>query len=90
MQTLIEIQTSRSYFATPIESREEAHAFLRQLDAEGLLFHPEDSPSSIVDDQGRSLFEKPEADLLVLRMNEVYAFDNDPCAFILDKLSPVN
>lgn len=78
----------KALFTTPIKSLEEAHAFFRALVEEHLLFHPEDSPDTIVDGFGRRLFNAEEATLLAARIAEVYEVDPDPCKFIVDNLLP--
>lgn len=73
----------KPYFTDPINSLEEAHAFFDKLNSDGLLFHPEDSPESIVDGDGNPLFTPDECTLLEQRIAEVYLFDEDPCAYCL-------
>lgn len=73
----------KPYFTNPINSLEEAHAFFDKLNRDGLLFHPEDSPESIVDIYGIHLFTPDECTLLEQRIAEVYLFDADPCTYCL-------
>jgi hypothetical protein len=72
-----------AFFAVPVTSLEQAHAFLRSLFDAGLLFHPEDAPSDIVDGFGIPLFSDEESTLLEQRIAEIYTFDADPCGFCL-------
>lgn len=78
----------RTYFVTPIKTLEDAHAFFTALHAEHLLFHPENAPETIIDYRGMPLFTAEEAAEITKRIDEVYAVDSDPCAFILDTLNP--
>lgn len=73
-----------STLATPITSLTEAHVFFTRMAIASLLFHPEDDPATVVDANGRALFDDSECALLRKRVSEVYAFDSDPCAFCLD------
>ena len=68
-------------FSKPITSLQAAHEFFDRLAAEGLLFHPEDSPDSIVDSTGELLFTPEEAALIEERIAEVHEYDADPCAY---------
>ena len=73
----------KNYFTAPITSLAEAHAFFDQLHADGLLFHPEDAPESVVDAFGLALFTSDECDVLELRLLEVSLFDEDPCEYCM-------
>jgi hypothetical protein len=77
----------KQYFLEPIKTVEEAHEFFKSLDRDGLLFHPEDSPASIV----KVLTGEPtftdEVRLLAYRIEEVYVVDQAPCEFILSLLN---
>lgn len=73
----------KNYFTAPITSLAEAHAFFDQLHADGLLFHPEDAPESVVDAAGNPLFTQAESDVLELRLVEVSLFDEDPCEYCM-------
>lgn len=75
----------KAYFKIPITSKAQAHQFLMNLHQDGLLFHPEDRPETILKDAGPDmLFTAREAHMLTKRMAEVYLFDNDPCAFCVE------
>ncbi len=77
----------KPYFKTPITSKAGAHAFFDQLNADGLLFHPEDSPESIVGADGGPLFTPAECVEMRRRIQEVYEFDDDPCGHCLDLIN---
>lgn len=79
----------KDYFKTPITSLDEAHAHLRRLHEDGLLYHPDDSAATIVKQDGGFLFDNVEVMYLNQRMAEVFSFDPDPCAFIIDELRAV-
>jgi hypothetical protein len=69
-------------FLTPIKSEADAEGFFFCLDQEGLLFHPEDDPSTVINANG-PLFTAEEAEALRQRIDEVYEFMDDPCEYIL-------
>jgi hypothetical protein len=74
-------------FLTPIKSEADAEGFFFCLDQEGLLFHPEDDPATVINDQGQ-LFNPEEVKALRHRIDEVYEFMDDPCEFILSMTEP--
>ena len=74
-------------FLTPIKSESDAEGFFFCLDQEGLLFHPEDDPSSVINANG-TLFTAEESEALRQRIDEVYEFMDDPCEFILSMTEP--
>jgi len=74
-------------FLTPIKSEADAEGFFFCLDQEGLLFHPEDDPSSVINAHGQ-LFTAEEAEALRQRIDEIYEFMDDPCEFILKMTEP--
>jgi hypothetical protein len=67
----------------PITSEADAQSFFKELQREGKLFHPEDSPETVVDRHGNALFNSAEVNLLRQRIDEVYAVMADPCNYIL-------
>ena len=73
----------RPYFLDPIKSSADAEGFFFCLHQDGLLFHPEDDPSIVVNQSGALLFTDPEALTLRQRVDEAYEFMDDPCKFIL-------
>ncbi len=74
-------------FITPIKSEADAEGFFFCLDQQGLLFHPEDDPAIVINDQGQ-LFNDDEVRALRQRINEVYEFMDDPCKYILSMTDP--
>lgn len=74
-------------FLTPIKSESDAEGFFFCLDQEGLLFHPEDDPFSVINANG-PLFTAEESEALRQRIDEVYEFMDDPCEFILSMTEP--
>lgn len=70
---------------TPITNLNSAKGFLRLLEADGKLFHPEDDPETVVSTRGR-VFTPEEVPYVRLRIEEVYSFMEDPCAFICDEI----
>ena len=72
----------KDYFKKPITSLAEAHAFFRKLHEDGMLFHPEDAPITVLKGGGPELlFTREESWEVWERLKEVYNYDKDPCAF---------
>ena len=76
----------KNYFNKSITSLKDAHSFFDNLAADRVLFHPEDSPESIVDGFGLALFTPDECAELKQRIVEVYLFDANPCSYCLSLL----
>lgn len=74
-------KTMKDYFLKPITSLAEAGEFFTSLARDGLLFHCEDDPGTVVGNAGYALFKPDEVTALRERIKEVYQFDPDPCAF---------
>ena len=77
----------RPYFLTPLTSFADCEGFFFCLDQDGLLFHPEDDPAIVINDQGQ-LFNPEEVKALRQRIDEAYEFMDDPCEFILSMTKP--
>jgi len=61
---------------TPLTTIVEAQAFIHDLMVNGKLFHFEDDPDTIINGlTGRMLFTEEEADLVRLRVKELYSFE---------------
>lgn len=73
----------RPYFLDPIKSFADAEGFFFCLYQDGLLFHPEDDPSIVVNQSGALLFTDAEVVVIRERIEEVYSVMDDPCDFIL-------
>ena len=73
----------RPYFSDPIKSFADAEGFFFCLYQDGLLFHPEDDPSIVVNQSGALLFTDAEVLLIRQRVDEAYEVMDDPCEFIL-------
>ena len=74
----------RDYFLTPINRESDAESFFFCLYQDGLLFHPEDNPSEVINSRsGHLLFTDQEAVALRERIEEAYSVMDDPCEFIL-------
>jgi hypothetical protein len=74
-------------YTTPIKSAADAEGFFFQLHQLGLLFHPEDNPSEVVNKNG-PIFTPDQAKHLNDRLDEVYEVMLDPCAYCLTLTSP--
>jgi hypothetical protein len=72
---------------TPLTSFADCEGFFFCLDQDGLLFHPEDDPASVINDQGQ-LFNHEDVKALRQRIDEVYEFMDDPCEYILSMNEP--
>lgn len=77
----------RDYFSSPIKSEADAEGFFFCLHQDGLLFHPEDDPSTVINGQSR-IFTDEEALLIRQRIDEAYEVMDDPCHFILSMTEP--
>jgi len=77
----------RDYFLDPITKTQDAESFFFCLHQDGLLFHPEDDPAIVINDQGQ-LFNDDEVRALRQRIDEAYEFMDDPCDFILSMTAP--
>jgi len=75
-------------FTKPITSENDAEQFFYALENEGLLFHPEDDPATIVNKDGERIFTDAECPLIAQRITEVYRYMLDPCEFIVDEFDP--
>ncbi len=74
----------KTYFLTPIKSESEAESFFFMLHQDGMLFHPDDDPSTVINGQsGEMLFTDLEVPLIRQRIDEAYEFMDDPCDFII-------
>jgi hypothetical protein len=73
----------KTYFLDPIKSEADAEGFFFCLHQDGLLFHPEDDPSIVVNQSGAFIFTDAEVLLIRERIEEVYSVMDDPCEFIL-------
>jgi len=71
------------FIKTPITNIKQAKTFYRTLLNNGFLFHPEDSPDSIVNKNGECIFDKNQSDYLKQRVKESYDFFEDPCKYCL-------
>jgi hypothetical protein len=75
-------------YSTPITSAADAEGFLFQLYQHGREFHPEDNAHDIINGAtGQPLFTAADADLINERMEEVFTFIVDPCAYLLDLIT---
>ena len=75
-------------FTTLICDLESAKEFYRQMESQGLLFHPEDSPENVINPEGAYLFNEVESEHVKKRVDETYLFIRDPCEFILHLNDP--
>jgi hypothetical protein len=77
----------KPYFLTPLTSLADCEGFFFCLEQDGLLFHPEDDPASVINEQGR-IFNDSEANAIRQRISEAYELMDDPCEFILTMTEP--
>ena len=71
-------------FNKPITSLNDAKNFFRNLEKIEKLFHPDDDPSTIIDQDGKLIFSEIECESIKLRILEIREFF-DPCEFIIDE-----
>ena len=74
-------------YTTPIRTEADAEGFFFELHQLGRLFHPEDNPAEVVN-QNEWLFTKEQAEHLRDRLTEVYEVMDDPCAYCLTLTNP--
>ncbi len=77
----------KPYFLTPLTSLADCEGFFFCLEQDSLLFHPEDDPANVINEQGR-IFSDSEANAIRQRISEAYEFMDDPCEFILRMTEP--
>jgi hypothetical protein len=73
------------FFKVPIETYDDMIVFFDCLNNSKLLYHPEDSPYTVMSEKGR-LFTNEECEYLIKRIEEVYDVCDNPCKYILDNL----
>ena len=71
-------------YTTPITSLSEARSFFHSLNKREKLFHPDDAPDSIIDQDGQPIFTADECVLVSQRIAEIRTFMPDPCEYIID------
>ncbi len=71
-------------YATPITTLSEARSFFHSLNKAEKLFHPDDTPDSIVNQDGAPIFTADECALVSQRIAEIRTFMPDPCEYIID------
>lgn len=74
-----------TYMTRSIRTIEDAHAFVRGLDADGLFFHLEDDPTDVVDAVG-PVFTDDECAVILQRQEEIWTLTSDPCQLAADAL----
>ncbi len=73
------------FFKVPIETEEDMVMFFDSLNNSKLLYHPEDSPYTVMSSEGR-VFTNEECEYLEKRIKEVYDVCNDPCKYLFNNL----
>lgn len=70
----------QSYFLTPIITAADAETFIRELHADGRLYHFDDSPETVINiATGLPIFTADECALVRERMNEMRGLEHfDP------------
>ena len=71
-------------YQTPITTISEAKSFFYSLNKREKLFHPDDEPSTIIDQEGKRIFTNEESEFISQRIAEIREFLPDPCEFIID------
>lgn len=78
-----------TYMTRSIRTIEDAHAFVRGLDADGLFFHLEDDPTDVVTGplgESRPTFTEDECVAILQRQEEIWTLTDDPCQLAADAL----
>tara|TARA_R110002126_G_scaffold269402_1_gene413128 strand:+ start:50 stop:292 length:243 start_codon:yes stop_codon:yes gene_type:complete len=71
-----------------ITTKDQAIQFLTTMQYLYPLFHPEDNPSDIVDDEDNRVFNDDQCKYLDDRFDEVYKVLHDPCGIIVHEIRP--
>ena len=71
-----------------ITTKDQAIQFLTTMQYLYPLFHPEDDPTNIVDQNGNTVFNDEQCKYLNDRFNEVYEVLHDPCGIIVHEIRP--
>lgn len=71
-----------------ITTKDQAIQFLTTMQHLYPLFHPEDRPADIVDDEGNRVFNDDQCKYLDGRFDEVYKVLHDPCGIIVHEIRP--
>ena len=71
-----------------ITTKDQAIQFLTTMQYLYPLFHPEDHPSDIVDDEDNRVFNDAQCKYLDDRFDEVYKVLHDPCGTIVHQIRP--
>ena len=75
----------KSIYTKQINNEKEAKLFIDNLFKEKLLFHPETDAHKVIDAKtNKPLFTKQEADLMNLRLEELFTNLEDPCKYIIE------
>ena len=80
------IRNRLDFINKPIESKGDAIAFITSLDSEGCLFHLDDAPAFIVDQNGNWVFSVEEAEMIIERVGECFSFHEDPFEICVELL----
>ena len=78
------------YFKSKIESYDDMTMFFDHLFKDDLLYHPEDNPYTILDEDDKRLFTNEECVYLEQRIKDCYWVCEDPCEYILTNLYTLN
>ena len=71
-------------FTTPITNQQQAEDWLWGMHNEGLSFHPEDSPDTVISSRTKTrIFTDAECVHVRDRITEVYMYLDDPCDVLL-------
>ena len=74
-------------YRTPLQTLDDCIQWFIDLRDEGLLFHPEDDPASIVRSlNGAPVFAPDDVPHIRARIDECFALLDDPCQVALDIL----
>jgi len=73
---------------TMIKTEDQAIQFLTTLQYLYPLFHPDDDPMDVVNDNGYKEFNDEQCEYLSKRLDEVYNILSDPCDVVYNQIRP--
>ena len=74
----------KSDFTKQINTINQARLFLNNLLEDNLMFHLESNPHEILNSNEEPLFTTEQANLLELRLSEVFDKLDDPCEYVVE------
>jgi len=73
---------------TMIKTEDQAIQFLTTLQYLYPLFHPDDDPMDVINNEGSREFNDEQCEYLSKRLDEVYNILSDPCCVVHEQIRP--